>query len=1020
MPLNHKPFSHVAGDDDPHAVERAPWSPPSRPLFSVPTYRALLRAFGVRPVEFFSFYEALRAVAGGAPLPPEGLVDRFRTVTRLVARTLTTEPTRAALADTIARVRPLLARFDSGRGSRSTFMQAAEALSTLIPEVAADRGVFVTPVPSGAVGWPAFRKMSEREERMEDLRRNDPAAWQTLQQSRRVVKQLDRALEDEVAAGGMVPSRKRILGRPVVVGTDPVSGDEYVFDLDGEMMSPDEYVAKRKRYHEERRSLERVFPDISDLRAMDDEELDALTTGSVQYVAMTDDKAKVGGLTRVYPAKRTLNGDMVVVDGRYKGILLDDLINRAGRMVEGVAYDIDPKSGVPVPMETKDSSNLPKVRVNREPYVTVSTEKEPRLYLRIPSTRAYTVVRNAVSDLAAVAHSVRYVEGSRKSAFTFEPKDFAAVRDALGGMALSAAAAKLLKGYFADLARHELAVAEENLRLFDTDAIGGFKPGVRLYTKQKEAMAWLESRRHAGVVALDSGVGKTSSAIASMMKAERDGLLDPGQKFLYVCPPALRGNLPLEVERFVENSDAFLDRVDIMTFPQFRVAANKDPSFASRYAMVFFDEAQHLKNITSATAQAALQLRHPKKILLTASPMEKSPMEAFTLVAICNNLDLTTPAGRAQIRGFRRRFCEEVGGKIVGIKNDPVILHDFRVWLKQNLFFADKRDVEEVALPHLRVVPLVVEMDPDVEAAYRDASKGLEKVLRGMVAKYRDRDPHADDPAIEAARVALAAEFRKLHELGSMPNRVIPGARNPKLDQTVEIVEERVGSGRRTLVFTDSPDLASDAAQALSAKFPVHLVAECQSAEIRVWQAGGLVRTYGPKAYTSHKKQWPKGEWKSFVLSQVVSPRPEFLVAVLTSSYAHGQNLQAFDTVVHLDRDSWNNETMKQRTARAWRSGQDHGVDEYILDAVYADPQNDKDETLDQIIGHLQRLESDLFDQVIVESQAEALGKEWFGMRRMHSSLVELNRRVLELTSSPFARRVGIGVQDPMPTSTKV
>ena len=57
-------------------------------------------------------------------------------------------------------------------------------------------------------------------------------------------------------------------------------------------------------------------------------------------------------------------------------------------------------------------------------------------------------------------------------------------------------------------------------------------------------------------------------------------------------------------------------------------------------------------------------------------------------------------------------------------------------------------------------------------------------------------------------------------------------------------------------------------------------------------------------------------------------------------------------------------------------------------------------------------LEAELFDRVIVESQSEALGKEWFGMKRLHSSFVALNRRVLELAMSPYATRLGgLGVQ---------
>lgn len=982
-----------------------------RPLFSAGARTALTHAFGVRASAFFDFYDSLRLASAGGPAPEDGFVAHFRFVSRLVFQKLTTEETKNKFTEVTSQLRPLLTQLDAGRRSRALFVRVAGLYADVLTDVAADRGVYLSPTTSGVAGWVMFRQMSDAKQKMEELRRSDPTTYETVQESKRVFQDFDRKLEQEVTGGGLVHGRKKILGRPVHIGTDPVSGDEYVFDTDGDMLSIPEYVDKRRKVLDSQVQQTRVFPDdLSELRSIPDDEVEFLTEGDVEYVSMTDDKAKSNSLTRIYPVKRMLDGKQVVVAGRYRGFLLDDLVNLSGRMVEGVAYNLDPKSNLPSQVETKKADGTPDVKTTREPYVTVSGKN--LLYLRIPAGNTYTALRNAVAALSKVVPSLKYEEGSRKAVYTFEPKDFAAVREALGGLALSTAAVKLLKDFFAKMARHELALGRENLKFFETEKIGGFRAGKQLYHKQKEAMAWVESRGHSGVVALDTGVGKTAISIASMQKMVRDGLLGEGQQFLYVCPDKLRGNLPKEIEAFIEDPKTLRDRVKIVTYTEFTKAANADPKFASKYAAVLFDEAQSLKNPGSEAAGAAMRLQHPHKILLTASPMEKSPMEVFTLVAISNNLDIDSKDGRAQARAFRKRFCEEVGGKIIGIKNDPVTIRDFRVWVKQNLYFADKRDVEEVVLPKLRTETVAVTMDPEVEAMYRDVVKGVEGVLRGMVSKYRDRSPTADDPAIESARIKFAKQFRLLFDLTNFPERFVPGAKNPKLDQLVEVIDERVGTGRRTLVFTDSPALASSAVQVLSNRFPVLLHAECQSSAIQLWQSGQVVAKYRKKAYKDGEKVWAAEDWATYVLSRVVSPNPDVLTCTLTQSYTKGQNLQAFDTVCHLDRDAWNSETMKQRTARAWRSGQDHPVDEIVLDAVYASPFGKDDETLDQIAGHLQHLEADLFDRVIIESQSEALGKEWFGMKKMHSSFVALNRRVMELAMSPYARRLGIvGVQ---------
>lgn len=977
-----------------------------RSLYSSTARRELIKAFTLRGMPFFEFYDTVRWAELGNPAPAEGYEDTFHQNMRLIARMLSLESTRTRLIDSHTELRPLLHRLDQGADDHQLFVRVARILGPLMMDVALDQGVYLTTMSAGAPGWFMFRVMSEKEKQVDDLKRTDPDAYDLLQKARQLRVEVDKNIEKTILESGWVPSRREIRGKPVMVGSDPVSGDELVFDNDGEFLSMDQYITKRNQANKQRDRLTKVFPKLEDLPKLTDEELEVFTSGELEYMAMTDDKAKSHNLTRIYPVKKTIEGRTVVVSGRFKGFYMEDLVNRAGRMIEGVAYDLEPKTGIPLPIETRDpNTGALNVRANREPFVTVTSDK--KLYLKIPATRQYTNLRNAVAKLAEIVPSLIYEKDSRKTTFTFEPKDFAAVREALGSVALSGAAMKLLREYFSQLAKHELALSDENLKYFSADKIGGFKPNVKLYHKQKEALAWVESRKHSGVVALDTGLGKTASSIAIMQKMVRDNLLTEGQKFLYVCPTALKGNLPSEITNMIEDPKALIERVDVMDYGRFTKEVKANPNFADRYAAVFFDEAQALKNPTSGPSVACQTLKHPKKILLTASPMEKSPMELFSLAAVSNNINLNTTEGRAAMKAFRKRFCEEVGGKIMGIKNDPLTARDFRVWVKQNIYFADKRDVEEIALPSLKKETVVVTMDPQVETLYRGITKGISTTMQGMVSKYRDRNPKMTDPGIEAARIKLAKQFRQLFMLTHFPEKFVPGAKNPKIEQSINILDERVAAGRKSILFTDNPELAKTTAETLSKRFPGHLHAECGAAAIKVWQSGTVVQTYRAAAYKEGDRVWPKEDWKVYVVNRIINTRPDFMTATLTSTYAVGQNLQSFDTVIHLDRDAFNNETMKQRTSRAWRGGQQNSVDEIILDVVYDQPVNDKDATLDQIASYMQGLEAELFDTVVLESQVEALGKEWFTMAQKHSSFTEVNRRHLELLLSPYASRVG-------------
>jgi intein/homing endonuclease/ketosteroid isomerase-like protein len=1419
----------------------------------------LRKEFGVRFMPFFDLYGMLHNHLegdGGAP-PPEGWAEAFRTYSRLIYTTLSTDAAKTEFASMAAQLRPLLNRLDEGVRDRGLGMRLADFYARLLQAVARDRGVFLSGKPVGR--WTLFRVMSEKEQKLEQLRTEDPELYDTVMKSREVMRTVDAEIQRSVAKAGLLPSRKSLLGKPVHIGTDPVTGEEVVYDDDGSVLPVGAYVEKRKADLRAQRAGERVFPrDLNQLRRFSDEELEG-AMGDVQYVSLTDDKAKSNALTRIYPTK--LVGDtQVVVEGRFKGFAVPDLVNAAGRLIEGTAYDFDVKTGRPIPLETKNPDGSANVKVlSREPYVTLD---RGQLLLRLPSTREYTQQRRKIAELARLIPSLKYVEGSRKSLFTFDPKDFAAVREALGGMALSTAASKRVKDHFTELARHEMAAAEENLQDFTAENIGGFRPNVKLLTKQKQALAWMESRGRSGVIALDTGVGKcvrgdtlvstdqgllridelvptglapdttvpaqgvsvrvggetlpikhlyygghkptvrvlthhgfevegsqvhpllvrrdegevfvqtrhliadadyvcvernghtfpteepelslpeaghrneqtytvpdrmnpdlarllgyivaegwvnnpkvftvsqcpnlnpetradidalllsqfgwqdsrqaghkdtvvastylrrymeglgvdytksagkvvpppilratresvlnfvrafvdaegsvaangvievssaseallrelqllllhlgvvsrraskkvkgydhtywrltitgenarkyattvgmvsrrkqealeqvlpkkpnpnldtvphakplvealrteiflraggsgkggglyktygpafthtlthirqgrraptyqflgrmltvarqvgaadtvafrmveavcnrnyfydevvsveagfckvydievddprhyfvgngivnhnTATTIAAIQKMQRDGLAEPGTgnngKYLYVCPTSLRGNLAKEAHKFMVDPKAFIQRVEVMTYRKFYEARKRDPSFGEDFVAVFFDEAQALKNPKSEQAKAAMTLNHQRKVLLTASPMERSPMEVYALAAISNNVNLNTREARAEARAFRARFAEEVGGRIMGMKDDPITARDMRVWVKQNLYFADKRAVEELNMKELVKQTDTVTMAPEVEAVYRETAQQVSGVLSGLVSKYRDRtvDKTTQNRELESARIKLAGLFSLLTELANRPDKVVPGAKNTKLDRLVQIMDEKAGSQSRVIVFTDSPALAEDAVALLSQRCPWKSHAVALANRIEVVGSTGERVAFTEKQYKrTDGTRVPKKEWKTYVLQEIVAKNPQVGSVVLTSSYAVGQNLQQFDTVVHLDRDTWNSETMKQRTARAWRQGQENPVTEVILDTVYENPLSDTDATLDQIRRYVQELDSDLFDRVVIESQTEALGSEFFGMKRTNASFYKVNRRMMEMAMSPY------------------
>ena len=135
-----------------------------------------------------------------------------------------------------------------------------------------------------------------------------------------------------------------------------------------------------------------------------------------------------------------------------------------------------------------------------------------------------------------------------------------------GSLALSTEALRSVENYYEDLALAESATADENLEFYSQKALGGFKKNMPPLLKvQKQALAWLDANGDKGVIALDTGVGKTVTSVAVMQKMVRDGKTEEGYsytnskgeeistngRFLWVCPKGLEGNLPKEIRNWL-------------------------------------------------------------------------------------------------------------------------------------------------------------------------------------------------------------------------------------------------------------------------------------------------------------------------------------------------------------------------------------------------------------------------------------------------------------------------------------
>ena len=992
----------------------------------------LLRAFGRSPLitDFFGIYSELKdAFESGEPGTSE-FFGRLRRSMNMLDSRLENDATRARLSQKQSEIAPLLRRLDNGQMLPSMqWRRIIDSYADMIQTAASDKGVYLTSrrLPgTGPVRWLRLQKASAREEATEKLRRDDPDLFQRTLKSRDQRRLINERIRDRIIKDGMVPEVRTILNRPVNVGVSADDADEiFVYDDDGDVLLIGEFIEKIKNRGREQRGLLNVnIPQLKGwgtgldrLRSVSEEEIQArLNEGAVvEYLSLTDDPDKDTALTRIYPVI-DIDGEQVVSAGRFRGIKVPDLVNEAGRQIEGSVYYIDPRTRRIARREVlAGPDGQIDVRDQVEPYVTVDGD---RLFMRVYLGRAYTETRRRLRKLSNAIPSVEYVPGSRSSAYWFEPKDFAAVRQQVGGMALSGKAAKLLQEYFEELSRAEQAANAENLTRYSSDSLG-LKLPLRQHTKR--ALAWLDANGNKGICALDTGMGKTVTAIAAMQNLIKKGDAEEGNgRFLYVCEQALLGNLPKEIFKFMPADEAndLIERVDITTYLRFNRARKADSTYGDDYVAIYFDEA-HLKldKKSKSSYRSTVNCKCPRKVLMTASPMVKSPKEVLTLASVALGIDLNTKEGRAWERKFLNRFAESVGGRVVGITQDPVAARDFRVWVKRNLFFADKRDVaeEEAQLDELRQETVAVTMPPGIEDAYREAMAEVMELLKPLVGlKYDPKDDRSLPLAAEEISRRLSRPLGTLNKLSNTPDRVIPGAPNPKLESAVNLVRHNIG--KRVLLFTDSADFASDTFQKMQQQFPGRGHVVGYSGFILYVSPTGEEQKFTPRQYTDPAtgRKTKRDEWKTHVLTKILglgNNRTDYdvMTCCLTGSYAVGQNLQSFETVIHLDRDDWSSETMKQRTARAWRSGNKQPVDEYTLDLVYSDvvADDDAEKTLDELRRVIQEIDANLFDRVVLDSQVEKLGEEWLSIKKQRSALHVIDRRMMERAMSPYANQLG-------------
>ncbi len=316
---------------------------------------------------------------------------------------------------------------------------------------------------------------------------------------------------------------------------------------------------------------------------------------------------------------------------------------------------------------------------------------------------------------------------------------------------------------------------------------------------QKQGVDWLVflyEHRFGACLADDMGLGKTVQAIAFLAWLKHNSTK---QKYphLVVVPPSLVFNWRHEIERFCpsmkigeyignnrELSKTLANDLILTTYDFVRRDIGELAK--QRFDVVIFDEAQTLKNLTSARTQSAVQLQRSFTLCLTGTPMENHAGEYFSI------MNLALPG----IFGDYKNFVNS-------LKEGDVKL------LRRVAPFMLRRTKDKI----LKELPPKVESD-----LYLDMTEEQKEIYTLVVSEVRAEvlEAFKGKTRAQAGIVALAALMR-LRQVCISPELLGKTLKQPapKIAYLLDKMEELRDEGHAALVFsqfTRTLDLLEEAA----------------------------------------------------------------------------------------------------------------------------------------------------------------------------------------------------------------
>ncbi len=432
---------------------------------------------------------------------------------------------------------------------------------------------------------------------------------------------------------------------------------------------------------------------------------------------------------------------------------------------------------------------------------------------------------------------------------------------------------------------------------------------------QAKGVSWLyelSAYQFGGILADDMGLGKTLQMLTFMLMCKTG-------KMLIVAPTSLIYNWANEIEKFTkelsyeivegakESREKTLRESDADIFiTSYGVLRNDQEIYEKhKFEIVVLDEAQHIKNEGSLTSKVVKQLNAEHRFALTGTPLENHLGELWSI------FDFVMPG----YLGSRYHF-KEIFEKALLTDERETQMEKLRTLVEPFMLRRVKSEVL-TELPEKLETDLVVGMTEAQQSLYRATLLQIKGELNAAKGTGTEKEQ----------RMKILVGLTRLRQICAHPSSYIENydGGSGKLDALMELMEELMESGHRTLVFSQYTSVLKIIQAALTPRMNCFYLDGSIAAKERMEMVN----------------RFNNGEGTVFLIS--------------LKAGGSGLNLTGADTVIHFD-PWWNPAVEDQATDRAHRIGQKKTV--HVMKLITKN-------SIEEKILELKSRKKHLFDQIV-------------------------------------------------------